>query len=523
MQAIITIIIALALSFGLTFIARRLAPRLGFVDRPDGKRKTHARAVPVLGGAAIYFTLLAMYVGNAVLQGEGLGTQVNTTAMMASCTLFFFLGLVDDIRPLRPRHKFIGQILASVPFVLMGTSIESIHLFGFSMELGYLGIAFTILWLVTCSNIVNLVDGLDGLASSIGIIVLSTVAVLCWMHGAPEVGMMVAVIAAAILGFLVHNWPPAKIFLGDAGSLMIGFLVGACAIESSLKRATVFTIVASLVLVSVPFFDTMMAMLRRKLRGRGIGEADRGHIHHRLQDLGLSRTQTLLVIIVLSIAMSCTTIVADYVGSEFVALIACFALLASLVVCRVFGHYEAIMLVRHTRAVSSLFVEALRMVSSRVLMVRLQDSEVTGEQDAWKLIDDRLTTLGVVSLNFMAFDREKNLKGELTWMKDSALSSREEEWVLNFSARIDLDTTTMITAKGDAGEKIAVQGGSDLFNFCDSLCRNSVVIELAEKSYALKQGGLPFQRLTSKKQEGKDLLLESQDDNSTSSSSKRAA
>ena len=142
----------------------------------------------------------------------------------------------------------------------------------------------------------GLADGMDGLAGSISLIVTSAFGLLAWQAGQAEVATFACVVVGALLGFLIFNWPPAKIFMGDAGSMTLGFLVGALAMRFSPQQAVAFTLVAPTVLFSVPIFDTAMAILRRKLTGRGIGQADRSHLHHRLQDRGLSRLQTLLLI-----------------------------------------------------------------------------------------------------------------------------------------------------------------------------------------------------------------------------------
>ena len=174
--------------------------------------------------------------------------------------------------------------------------IETVRVFGAFWNPGPLAIPFTVFWLVACVNIVNLLDGHDGLASTIGLIAVGTMAVLSGMIGGVELAVLCLIAGGAIAGFLIHNWPPAKIFLGDAGSMTIGFLIGALSMESSLKSAATFTLITPLAVLCVPMFDTVMAIVRRKLSGRSIGAADRGHIHHRLQDSGFSRLQTLLVI-----------------------------------------------------------------------------------------------------------------------------------------------------------------------------------------------------------------------------------
>ena len=478
-----------AASFMLTVAARRLAPRLGFIDAPDGQRKRHRAPTPVLGGASIYFSILITMVVGLLIKADWLGGANRSTALMASCSLFFFLGLIDDKRPLPAKYKFIGQLIASIPFAIYGRSITHIGLFGLDITLGYGGVLVTILWLVTCSNIINLIDGLDGLASSISIVVLGTMAALSFRHGNPELACAILVTCAAVCGFLIHNLPPAKIFLGDSGALMLGFLVGAFSIESAVKRATVFTLVGTLVLVSIPFFDTVVAMVRRKLKGKGIGEADRGHIHHRLQDMGLSRKQTLVVIVMLSMAMAVVAFVADLLRNDVVAIVLCASLLASLVVSRVFGHYEATMLVRHTRAIGSLLYDLLRMSGSRVLLVRLQDAEVMREQDAWDLVCARIARQGIQSLEFICRDEADKLSGFLSWRSDARVASQSSDWELQFSANPDQHTRVILRVCGSTKQAESLRAANDLFIFCDSLCRNRAIVESAKHALQSSRPG----------------------------------
>ena len=483
----IAVVLTFAVSCMLTCAARVVAPRLGFVDIPDGQRKNHAAPTPLLGGAAIYFSVVMMLVAGHFFDSPLSHGSEHLTGLISSCSLFFFLGLLDDKRPLNARQKFVGQILASLPFALWGQTITSIGFFGFDVSLGYWGVAATVLWLVTCSNIINLVDGLDGLASCITLIILLTIGTMAWSHGNAEQAFFAFVVCAAICGFLVQNLPPARIFLGDSGSLMLGFLVGAFAMESTVKRATVFTLVSTIVIVSVPFFDTAMAILRRKLRGKRIGEADRGHIHHRLQDMGLSRRQTLVAIVSLSFAMAIVAFVAEILQNDYVAVLLCVSLLASLVVARVFGHYEAVMLGRHIKAVGALSLDLLRISGSCVMMVRLQDHEVTNECSAWDMVCERIARQGIQSLELSCCDSDDQVIGCLDWQCESSHPDEIPDWVLNFSGQVEGDITTYLILRGNISEGEALRAANDLFIFCGALCHNQAMIECAIEEFQARK------------------------------------
>ena len=322
-------------------------------------------------------------------------------SLLLSGGLICAVGLWDDRAGLRPRTKLLGQILACLPFVLWGRSVESIHVFDVHLELGLVGVIFTIFWLVACSNVINLVDGLDGLAGTIGVICFVAVAVLSNMQGFNGPLALGLVGAGCLCGFLLHNWPPASIYLGDSGSLMIGFMIGALAIESSMKKATGFALAIPLVLVSVPVFDTCMAIVRRKLNGRGIGEADRGHIHHCLQDRGLSRAQSLLVISALCVVMAAVTVVSAYFQNDRLALGLCLALLALLIVGRVFGYDETVLFFRYIQAMSTLLAATSGVLRTQMAVDRMARGTRGGTLAHWNELTERVAALGGLELEFV--------------------------------------------------------------------------------------------------------------------------
>ena len=433
---ILTVICAV-FSFGLTACARRLAPLLGLMDQPDSGRKSHRQATPLLGGVAIYLSLLATW-SLAVRWGP---TQLMPPAMwqlstflMISAGGFCLVGLWDDHRPLRARTKLALQILACLPFVIWGRSVDSIHLMTLHIHLGGFGTVFTVFWLVGCVNAINLADGLDGLAGTIGLIICVAVAVHAAMLGNAQLAVLPLLSAASLIGFLMHNWPPARIFLGDSGSLMIGFLVGALAIEGSLKTATGCALALPLVLVSIPVFDTCMAIVRRKLQGRGIGEADRGHIHHCLQDRGLSTRQSLIAITALCTCMAATTILAAYFRSDTVAVIICGSLLVLLVAGRVFGYNETVLLFQYLQRVGSILVETSGVFRSRLTLARLQDFDQP-RAIHWSDLERLVTSIGGLRLEFRSSDSPEGItQGQMSWADDDERTGPDATWEFQYSS-----------------------------------------------------------------------------------------
>ncbi len=425
--------VAAVTAYGLTWLARMVAPALGFVDQPDGGRKQHGNPMPLLGGAAIFVAFgvtLAIFLACGPrhwLQGSSLDLAV----MLASGGLFCLLGLWDDKYPLRARDKLLLQILASLPFAMWGQEVEVINVVGFRFELGLWSLLFSVFWLVSCANVVNLVDGLDGLASSIGLIAISALAVMSVIGLAPFAAFVALTFAGSVAGFLFHNWPPARIFLGDAGSLTIGFMVGAIAIESSNKTTVGFVLIFPLVLLGIPIFDTAMAILRRKLTGRGIGEADRGHIHHRLQERGLTKLQTLLAIIAICSVMALACLAAVNVGQDLIAMALGVGVISIIVAGRVFGFHEMMLVFRHFEIFHVAVSAALREMTGRRVVVHLEHAESVSVDSLWEAVVARVESIGGMTLEMactVGQDRETVL--EKLWSSDARTNQKLDTWQL---------------------------------------------------------------------------------------------
>lgn len=317
--------------------------------------------------------------------------------------------------------------------------------------------------------------GLPGLALALaGIGLCAAWCLSGWRSGATRVALLAPALlaAASVAGFLVHNWPPAKIFMGDSGSLMLGFLIGAFAIQAVLKQAACFMLVVPLVLISVPVFDTAMAILRRKLAGRKIGEADRGHIHHRLQAHGLSRVQSLLLIAGLCIAMAGFCVLSVLMNSEFLALLLCCSLLAVLVIARVFGHDEIDMALQHLRAIATLLVDIIQVVPSRLLAVRLTNMAPGQSEDYWQIVCQRLAQCGGKDLEIRFTDlNSRNVVDRLCRRADAPALPATGTWQVRHTVPRDGGILATLTASGTVDDPqwaAKVNKASQLFH---TLCR----------------------------------------------------
>jgi len=283
--------LALVASLLLTPLARRLALRTGIVAKVVS-RSVHTEPKPFLGGLAMY---LAFAV--AVVAGGG-ASDTGVLGILLCGGLIMLLGIIDDKVALSPKVKFVGQIaIAALLVYSFDIKINWIY-----SPLGERYIYFgdwagplTILWIVSFVNVMNFIDGLDGLAAGISTIGALTLLLVSMQQGLASAVLLTAALAGAAIGFLRYNFNPAKIFMGDAGSMFLGFTLAALSVHGVLKSTLAVSVVVPILAVAVPIFDTAFAIIRRVAAGRSIGEADKDHLHHRLLRLGLSHRNTVLV------------------------------------------------------------------------------------------------------------------------------------------------------------------------------------------------------------------------------------
>lgn len=337
--------VAAAAGLLLTRAGRSLVPRLGLVDRPDGRRKIQTRAVPVAGGAAVFLaTLLALGVA-ALLSPEVRSALTadphKSLALLAAAVVITAVGLVDDRVTLRARYKLLGQVVAAL--ILIGPGgflIGRVTVLGGAAGLGPLAIPVTLLWLLTCTNALNLIDGMDGLLGTVGLIALLTLAVIAGMAGHLFPAIIALALAGAVLGFLWFNLPPASVYMGDAGSMLIGLVIGAIAIPASLKGPATVALLAPVAVLVLPMADTTAAVIRRKLTGRGLAVTDHGHLHHVLQRQGLTARRVLVLVAVLGMIASTGALASTTLHNDLFALVAAGGVVVALVATRLFGHAE---------------------------------------------------------------------------------------------------------------------------------------------------------------------------------------
>jgi UDP-GlcNAc:undecaprenyl-phosphate GlcNAc-1-phosphate transferase len=300
-----------------TPVVTRLAHWAGAIDRPDQFRRIHKGATPRLGGLGLAFGIA---LGVALV---GLGGYLDgwsgfadwwsrQWAVLAAAAIVLLIGFVDDTRALGPRIKLLGQSFAVLVLTIGGIRIEGFDVLGLAIDLGHPNVAIdlgghpivlalpslvvTLFWFLGCMNIWNLIDGMDGLASGVGLLVASTLALVAIHNQNLGVAVLASALAGSLAGFLLYNWHPACIFLGDSGSLLIGLLIGVIGVQGSFKGPSAISILFPILAMGLPISDTAMAIFRRWVRNLPLSSADRRHVHHLLIGLGLNPRQAALLL-----------------------------------------------------------------------------------------------------------------------------------------------------------------------------------------------------------------------------------
>jgi UDP-GlcNAc:undecaprenyl-phosphate/decaprenyl-phosphate GlcNAc-1-phosphate transferase len=311
------LIIPIVLSLVLTPLTMRIAHIVGAIDKPD-ERKIHAKPMPRIGGLAVVSSVFITYAIALAfipsIRDVYTASSVNYPLLGAALALVFGLGVVDDIKQLKPGPKFLVQLVAASLVYLAGFRLVTIgHPFGTGtmLDLGWLEYPATVLWIVGVTNALNLIDGLDGLASGVALISGLTIMAVSLTIDSWDVAFAAAIMAGAVIGFLRYNFHPAKIFLGDSGSLFLGFVLATLSVQSSAKSTTVYTLLVPMFALGLPLLDTALAMTRRFLGPflparlaegyslrmlRSIFLPDRRHIHHQLMARGISHRRVVLML-----------------------------------------------------------------------------------------------------------------------------------------------------------------------------------------------------------------------------------
>ncbi len=415
--AALSFLYATLVSLFVTPMCRTFARELGVVDKPDGRRKIHKGAIPLSGGYGIILAFVApilclLWLRPATFDRLLDGKSIQFAVLLVGALIALALGGLDDIVDLRPRYKLLLQWVAATIAFFGGIAIQSVsNPFGDPIHLGVWSYPVTVFWFLACMNALNLLDGLDGLATGVGLFATMTMTVVSVLSDQPLGIFLGACLSGALLGFLVFNFNPASVFLGDGGSMLLGFLVAALSLISSTKAGTTVALLVPFVALGLPVFDTALAMARRWSRRLPMAAGDRRHIHHVLISLGLTQRTAVLILYLVCIAFSTCALLLT-AGHNIIAtvMISCMA---------VFGFVGV-------RALGVLSLEDIRRrvtqdiaasrkwgkasVAVEKAMQELENSRCENLDDIWSVVEKSFGDLGVTTVMLYCHDGSRETR-----------------------------------------------------------------------------------------------------------------
>jgi UDP-GlcNAc:undecaprenyl-phosphate GlcNAc-1-phosphate transferase len=406
MRSIVGIFVAAALVSSLaTPVVRSLALTLGAVSTPGG-RNVNARTVPRFGGIAICLAFLAA-IGALCLSHSSLGDSLHPearrlAALAAGGVVLCFVGAVDDIRRLKATHKLYAQLAVAVFAFAAGFRIDAVKLplLG-TWSMGVFAMPVTVFWIVGVTNAINLIDGLDGLAGGVVFFASLTNLVVAWVTGAFFVAATMSAVLGAVAGFLFFNFNPARIFMGDSGSYFLGFVLGTMSlVGSSQKASTAVSLLVPIVALGLPIVDTSFSLLRRFLEKRPLFSPDRGHIHHRLLDMGLTHRRAVLILYGVCVVLTAAAIGISLGRSWTTGVALLLASVAIIGVVRFVGYFEYLFRTKRQGArLRTRQTELLRHLTPQLPGLFAQ---ARNESDVWTLFDRIVTRAGLSAAEVVA-------------------------------------------------------------------------------------------------------------------------
>jgi UDP-GlcNAc:undecaprenyl-phosphate GlcNAc-1-phosphate transferase len=339
----VAFILSLVCGTVLTPIVRRLAHRFGALDHARSSRKIHGQPIPRLGGIAIVIAFYAPLTALLLFHG-GVGRMFidersHAIGLFVGGLSIAALGLYDDLRGANAWKKFAVQFLVAGLLFELGFRFDVLaNPFGEPIKLGWANLPITMLWIVGVINAMNLIDGLDGLAGGVALVAVVTTFLVSIQRGHPLMMLFSSALAGSIVGFLFYNFNPASIFMGDTGSMFLGFVLATTAMQTNQKASTAVALLIPCIALGLPIMDTLLAIGRRALRGRPLFQADKEHIHHRLMDRGLTHKQAVLVLYGFCIFLGATALVLTYANSGVSALLLVVLAVVAFVFLRTLGY-----------------------------------------------------------------------------------------------------------------------------------------------------------------------------------------
>jgi UDP-GlcNAc:undecaprenyl-phosphate GlcNAc-1-phosphate transferase len=454
----VAFLLALLVSVVSTRASIYLAFRWGIVDRPDGIRKLHAQPTPYTGGVAVYLAFAAPLVALlwfdewSTVSELFRGRTFQLVGLGVCATLAMVLGLLDDRYDLSPTLKLAWQIvIASVAFGF-GFRISAVsNPLGGPFEFGVFTYPVTVFWFVGCMNAVNLLDGLDGLAAGtclfVGVILL-----MVSLQYRNYMGMfLMASLSGATLGFLFYNFPPAKIFLGDSGSMLLGFLVAALSLVGASRKAeAAVALFVPVVALGVPILDTSLAIIRRWYKRLPIGHADRYHIHHILVAMGHSHRRAVLILYAMCVILGTSALLISFARSEVVLLVVVSLIALAFVCIRVFSG------VRLTDVMAKLSEDKLRQTRSKEVLAvvdkAVRDMRAAEElEKLWSICTEAAAALSFNYAELRLAEKDGTARRGRVWKQDGEQNGEADGWAVRLGLRNEGRSLGQLVLRKDLG------------------------------------------------------------------------
>ncbi len=447
----------------------KLAQRLKAVDFPDGHRKSHLLAVPLGGGVVVAMAAAASLVAMFWM----LPVTLDSTpawllrGLLPAAVILMLVGIVDDTLSLTGIYKLIGQVFAASLMVAAGSRFECLSLFGYEFPLGDFCIPFSVFFCLGAINAFNLIDGADALASSIGAVVCLTLGMIAAAQGQMHAALVCFALVGALVGFLRYNLPPAQIYLGDTGSMLIGLVVATVAIECSIKRQAAFALAVPLAICAIPILDVIAALIRRVTTGQSVFAADRGHLHHVLLVRGWTVMRTVIFITGLT-ALTCGAALVSYFSNQDVfALLIVGGVFVTLAVTRVFGHSEVALIASHSKRVVRRLTK--RAISSSVA-TQESSIQLQGQrnwQNIWTGLRESMPRFHVVSLSMHLNIPQLQEAFFANWNDDNC--SATDRWLLAIPIKCEEHVIGKLSLQGASHGHQALDDMQELLGLLGTL------------------------------------------------------
>jgi UDP-GlcNAc:undecaprenyl-phosphate GlcNAc-1-phosphate transferase len=457
-------------AIALTPVVARLAIRLGAIDAPDGRRKNQSHPVPRGGGVAVTLaTVLAVIVASLYIPlVDSEASAWLERGLPLAIAVLLVVGIIDDVLTLTGIYKLIGQVLAVSVLVAAGAQFDQVSIFGFLIPLGDFRIPFTMFFCLGAINAFNLIDGADGLASSIGAIVCTTLGIITASRGDAAAAVSCFALAGALVGFLRYNAPPAKIYLGDTGSMLIGLVVAAVAIDCSIKQQAAFVLSVPIAICAIPILDAGAALVRRITTGQSVFTADRGHLHHALLLRGWSVEKAVGFIAGLASLTSGAALLSYFTNNDIYALAVTSGVFVTLAAARVFGHTEARLLASRSRV---LFRRAIlrgvrRADPESESAVQLQGTRKW--QHLWAALREAAPLYNLAGLTLQINIPQLHESFYATW-KRNELAANEDAWRMTVPLTFDGRAIGKLMLSGIASGPHALAEMQQILDYLESL------------------------------------------------------